>query len=58
MNHLPVVVKPDTDNIAKSVCDAMNGIVYLDDKQVWCESVERYWGINGSVQVIVHGQGE
>jgi Holliday junction resolvase RusA-like endonuclease len=58
MNHLPAVVKPDTDNIAKSICDAMNGIVYLDDKQVWYASVERYWDINGSVQVIVHGQGE
>ncbi len=58
MNHLPAVVKPDTDNIAKSICDAMNGIVYLDDKQVWCASIEKYWDINGSVQVIVHGQGE
>ena len=54
MNHLPAVVKPDTDNIAKSICDAMNGIVYLDDKQVWCASVERYWDIEGSLQVVIH----
>lgn len=28
--------KPDADNIAKIICDAMNGIVYKDDVQV-CE---------------------
>ena len=26
--------KPDADNLAKSVCDALNGIAYDDDKQV------------------------
>jgi len=26
--------KPDIDNIVKAVLDGMNGIVYLDDKQV------------------------
>ena len=28
------VVKPDVDNVAKSILDALNGIVYLDDKQI------------------------
>lgn len=27
-------VKPDCDNIAKNICDALNGVVYPDDKQV------------------------
>lgn len=27
-------VKPDFDNIAKAVCDALNGIAYADDKSV------------------------
>lgn len=26
--------KPDIDNVAKGILDAMNGVVYLDDKQV------------------------
>ena len=26
--------KPDADNIAKAVCDALNGIAYYDDSQV------------------------
>ena len=28
------MVKPDTDNIAKSILDSLNGIAYKDDKQV------------------------
>lgn len=28
------VVKPDVDNVAKSILDALNGIVYVDDKQI------------------------
>lgn len=28
------MVKPDADNIAKIICDALNGIAYTDDKQV------------------------
>ena len=27
-------VKPDCDNIAKNICDALNGVVYPDDKQI------------------------
>lgn len=27
--------KPDIDNIAKSVLDALNGVAYIDDKQVY-----------------------
>jgi Holliday junction resolvase RusA-like endonuclease len=27
-------VKPDLDNVAKAVLDAINGIVYVDDAQV------------------------
>lgn len=27
-------VKPDVDNIAKVVCDALNGFAYSDDKQI------------------------
>lgn len=30
----PFVIKPDADNIAKLVLDALNGLAYADDKQV------------------------
>lgn len=32
-NLLPTK-KPDTDNIAKIICDALNGVAYGDDKQI------------------------
>lgn len=35
-SHLPIT-KPDHDNLIKSVCDAMNGIAWVDDAQI-CES--------------------
>lgn len=28
------ITKPDADNVLKGVCDACNGIVFVDDKQV------------------------
>lgn len=31
--YMPTV-KPDADNIAKAVCDALNGLAYIDDTQV------------------------
>lgn len=30
----PNVCKPDVDNVAKAVMDALNGVAYKDDKQV------------------------
>ena len=36
--------KPDLDNIAKGISDAMNKIVYTDDKCVASLTVERRWG--------------
>lgn len=32
----------DCDNIAKGVLDAMNGVVYRDDRQVWCLVITKY----------------
>ena len=35
--------KPDIDNVAKGILDAMNGVVYLDDKQVISLMVRKYY---------------
>lgn len=35
--------KPDLDNVLKSVLDAMNGVVYRDDKEVTKTAVARYY---------------
>lgn len=35
--------KPDCDNIAKAVLDALNGIAYHDDSQVVCLTVAKWY---------------
>lgn len=34
LGFLRPITKPDCDNIAKSICDALNGIAYRDDRQI------------------------
>ena len=43
--------KIDADNIAKIVCDALNGVAYHDDRQVANLTVLKRWGQDGSVSV-------
>jgi Holliday junction resolvase RusA-like endonuclease len=45
--------KPDADNIAKAVCDALNGIVWKDDSQVVDVRVLKRWGESGGMTVFV-----
>lgn len=46
-------VKPDWDNLGKIVSDALNGIVYLDDKQVASASIEKWYGPRPECEVVV-----
>ena len=45
------IVKPDVDNVAKSILDALNGIIYLDDKQVVDLRVRKQYAEVPSVSV-------
>ena len=47
--RLPKISKPDCDNLAKSVLDALNGIAYRDDSQVWNLQVWKIIGEPGEV---------
>lgn len=38
----PHVAKPDVDNLAKAVCDALNGIAWADDGQVCRLRIEKF----------------
>lgn len=42
--ELRPIKKPDADNIAKSVLDALNGVAYADDKQVVDLGIKKYYG--------------
>lgn len=43
--------KPDTDNIAKTILDSMNGIAFEDDKQVVALLVKKLYGEEAKVVV-------
>lgn len=43
--------KPDSDNIAKIICDSLNGIAYKDDSQVALLNIEKYYGEEEKVEV-------
>lgn len=45
--------KPDADNIAKAICDALNGIAYKDDAQIVDLTVRKRYGPDPAVDVEV-----
>lgn len=45
--------RPDLDNIAKSIADAMNGIVYADDSQIASLHITRNYGTVEKTQVCI-----
>jgi len=50
------IYKPDTDNLAKFVLDALNGVYYKDDSQVYSLRVLKRYGTEDSVRVeLVYG---
>ena len=46
--------KPDLDNVAKAVLDALNGVIYVDDKQVVRLVAEKRYSFEPRVEVYVH----
>lgn len=49
----PMLSKPDADNIAKSVLDALNGIAWRDDKQIVDIRSRKQWGEHDGLVVII-----
>ena len=45
--------KPDSDNIAKIICDSLNGVAYKDDSQVAYLEVKKYYAEEERVEVII-----
>ena len=44
-------VKPDCDNIAKNINDALNGIAYSDDKQIVSLTINKFYALDERVEV-------
>lgn len=45
--------KPDVDNVLKAVCDAINGVVWVDDVQVVALAVRKFYGASPGLRVLV-----
>lgn len=50
--------KPDYDNIAKIVCDALNQIAYKDDKQITDFSITKRYSLKPRVEVTIELLGD
>ena len=48
--------KPDTDNIAKTILDSLNGIAFEDDKQVVALLVKKLYGEEAKVVVTLKSE--
>ena len=48
--------KPDTDNIAKTILDSLNGIAFEDDKQVVALLVKKLYGEEPKVVVVLKNE--
>lgn len=46
-------IKPDLDNIAKSILDALNKLAYVDDKQIVFLEVEKFYDESPRVELMV-----
>lgn len=44
-------VKPDCDNIIKAVLDALNGVAYVDDKQVVSISCSKHYSTDPRLEI-------
>ena len=52
---VPCLTKPDLDNLIKAVKDALSGVIYRDDKQIWTETVrKKYHEIGGRPRAEIH----
>jgi len=47
------IVKPDLDNVAKAILDALNGVLYKDDNQVVELYVNKHYSDDPRVEVII-----
>ena len=47
------MARPDADNCAKLILDALNGVVYADDAQVCNLHVEKHYGERSYTRVVV-----
>lgn len=45
--------KPDIDNLAKSILDALNGVIYKDDSQVVVLTLQKYYDDDPRAEITI-----
>ena len=53
---VPKTTKPDQDNLVKLLNDALEGIVYLKDSQVWKLTSMKIYGDTPGISIVVEGE--
>lgn len=51
------IKRPDIDNISKNILDALNGIVYADDKQIVELAVRKYYAERDFIHIVIDTKG-
>ena len=49
-------VKPDADNIAKAICDSLNGVLWTDDKSIVYLTIRKLYGEKDLICLEVYPQ--
>ena len=49
-------VKPDADNIAKAICDSLNGVLWTDDKSIVYLTIRKLYGDKDLICLEVYPQ--
>jgi len=57
MDGQPVLKRPDLDNYAKLVLDAANGILFIDDAQVWLLELHKNYAFEGKIVISMDYEG-
>lgn len=50
---IPKITKPDIDNADKAILDALNGVVWEDDKCIYKLTSMKVWGHSDMIEVVV-----
>lgn len=53
-NVIRPTVKPDCDNIAKNINDALNSLAFADDRQIVHLTIDKYYAENEIVYVAIY----
>lgn len=54
LEEIRPTVKPDIDNVIKIVCDALNGVAYVDDNQIITVRADKYFSDWPRVEIVIN----